>query len=225
MLDFIIFVLFVLVFVGLILFFIINQSNFPGFSGDEVNNSHRPTGFINTQAQPAPKDESKLTRDQYFHRKNIPKNYSYRLKNFLSPAERSFCGVLSRVVDGQNFIFAKVRIADILSPAMFKKNNRSEWQKAFNSISAKHFDFVICDLESIKVQYIIELDDSSHEKQKVKDQFKDAICKSAGLPLVRIKASNFYSTDSIKDQIENVINPSAFEITESPKINQYGIYD
>lgn len=219
MLNFIFFIFFVVFVLGLVWFFIMNREKFSGSFGNVANKNHGQTLSMDTQAQPITKHESDSVSYSDFHIKKRPESYSYRLKNFLSPAERSFCGVLSRVVDGQNFIFAKVRVADILSPAMFKNSNRSEWQKAFNSISSKHFDFIVCDLKTIKVQYVIELDDSSHKTQKAKDQFKDAICHSAGLPLVRIRASKFYSTESIKDQIEHVIKPSGFEVSEFSNIN------
>lgn len=208
MLEFIIFVLFVVFVLGLVWFFIMNLEKFSGFLGNSAKNNQDQTLSIDTQAQPIAKNESDSESYSDFHIKKSPGTYSYRLKDFLSPSERSFCGVLSRVVDGQNFIFAKVRVADILSPAMFRYKNRSEWQRAFNFISSKHFDFVVCDLKSIKVQYVIELDDFSHnnKNQKVKDHFKDSICKAAGLPLIRIRASHSYSTELIKEQIENFIN-------------------
>lgn len=215
MLNFIFFIFFVVFILGLVCFFIMNLEKCSGSSDNVSNNNHDQTLSMDTQAQSITKHKS----DSDFHIKNRPQTYSYMLKDFLSPSERSFCGVLSRVIGGQNFIFAKVRVADILSPSMFRNKNRSEWQRAFNFISSKHFDFVVCDLKSIKVRYVIELDDSSHKTQKSKDQFKDAICHSAGLPLVRIRASKFYSTESIKDQIEHVIKLSGFEISEFSNIN------
>jgi hypothetical protein len=70
--------------------------------------------------------------------------YPYQLSKYLlSKAERSFYGVLSQVIGDSGLIFTKVRIADVLSPG--KSLDRSNWQKAFNAISSKHFDFLICD--------------------------------------------------------------------------------
>ena len=68
---------------------------------------------------------------------------AYRQKEFLSPAERSFLDVLSQAAGDEWRVFAKVRIADVLTPA--KGMSRSRWQSAFNAISAKHFDFLLCD--------------------------------------------------------------------------------
>lgn len=68
---------------------------------------------------------------------------AYRQKEFLSSAERSFLGVLNQAADDDWGVFAKMRIADVLTPA--KGMSRSRWQSAFNAISAKHFDFLLCD--------------------------------------------------------------------------------
>ena len=59
-----------------------------------------------------------------------------------TPAERSFLGALHLACDDKTVVFGKVRIADILKPN--KRLNRSQWQTAFNKISSKHFDFVVC---------------------------------------------------------------------------------
>lgn len=56
----------------------------------------------------------------------------------LSPAERSFFGVLQQVVASEYLIFAKVRLADVVRPV--RGGSRSVWQSAFNRISGKHVD-------------------------------------------------------------------------------------
>lgn len=43
--------------------------------------------------------------------------HPYRqLNTLLTPAERSFYGVLTQTVNGNTLIFAKVRVADVLTP-------------------------------------------------------------------------------------------------------------
>lgn len=71
---------------------------------------------------------------------------------------------------------------------------RSNWQRAFNRISAKHLDFILCDPQSCAVKLAIELDDASHDsaKRQARDTFLDAACQSAGLPLLRIRAARGY---------------------------------
>ncbi|MDF2181880.1 DUF2726 domain-containing protein [Neptuniibacter sp. CAU 1671] len=118
----------------------------------------------------------------------------YRQKQTLfTPAERSFLGVLDQVIDKQQYrVFGKVRVADLIEPN--PSCNRSQWQKAFNAISAKHFDFVICTADTLSPVCVIELDDKSHNQKhrQQRDELLDSVCVDAGLPLIRIPAKRAY---------------------------------
>ncbi len=88
-------------------------------------------------------------------------SYPYDKHNTLfSAAERSFYGVLNQAADGEAIVFGKVRVGDVLKTK--KGLNASERQKAFNRISAKHFDFVLCKPDDLSIMAAVELDDSSH---------------------------------------------------------------
>ncbi|MDM8516386.1 DUF2726 domain-containing protein [Desulfobacterales bacterium HSG16] len=72
-----------------------------------------------------------------------PIEYLYqKIDTLFSPAERSFLGVLNQAVDENTQVFGKVRVADVITPK--KGMPRGEWQKSFNKISGKHFDFLLC---------------------------------------------------------------------------------
>lgn len=87
----------------------------------------------------------------------------YRMDTPLfTPAERSFLGVLDQAVAGRYRVFGKVRLADVIDVA--RTRDRSARQTAFNRISSKHFDFVLCDPSDLSVVCAIELDDRSHGK-------------------------------------------------------------
>ena len=134
---------------------------------------------------------------------------SYRkLPNFLSPAERSFYGVLDLAVSENFLLFTKVRVADVISPA--KGMNKSEWQSAFNKISAKHFDFVLCDKKDLSVLCVIELDDKSHAQKKVvaRDKLLNSACKTADLPLIRFKAQSSYQRSVIEESLSTLLPKS-----------------
>ncbi len=61
--------------------------------------------------------------------------FPYQLSTYLlSKAERSFYGVLVQATGNSGLVFSKVRVADVISPK--KGLNRSEWQRAFNAVSA-----------------------------------------------------------------------------------------
>ena len=85
-----------------------------------------------------------------------------------SPAERSFLGVLSEAIGDEAQIFGKVRVADVIMPK--KGMSRGEWQKAFNKISGKHFDFILCDKGDLSIICAVELDDSSHQSKSRKER-------------------------------------------------------
>ena len=134
--------------------------------------------------------------------------FGYRRKPYLlSKAERSFYGVLTQAVGDKALIFSKVRVADVLAPQ--KGLNRSSWQRAFNQISAKHFDFLLCDPQDCAVKLAIELDDASHgsAKRQKRDAFLEQACESAGLPLLRIRAARGYGVADIRQQVEAMLFP------------------
>jgi len=122
-----------------------------------------------------------------------------RRKTLFTAAERSFLGVLDSIIDPrQHRIFGKVRVADLIEPE--PNPNRSQWQKAFNRISAKHFDFVICKTDDLTPVCAIELDDASHKqnKRQQRDEMLEAICKQVGMELVRVPAKRGYQKAEVE---------------------------
>jgi hypothetical protein len=98
----------------------------------------------------------------------------------LTPAERSFFGVLQQSVASDYIIFSKVRLADIVRPS---NSSHSAWQAAFNRITGKHVDFVICEPGRVNVVAAIELDDRSHETLEAgfRDNLVDSALTDAGI--------------------------------------------
>lgn len=146
-------------------------------------------------------------------------SFTYRRKPYLlSKAERSFYGVLSQAVAGKALIFSKVRVADVITPQ--QGLTRSNWQRAFNKISAKHLDFILCDPQSCAVKLAIELDDASHDsaKRQARDSFLDAACQSAGLPLLRIRAARGYVVADLRCDIDAILFPALQQESPETKI-------
>nr|WP_274522501.1 DUF2726 domain-containing protein [Halorhodospira halochloris] len=81
-----------------------------------------------------------------------------------SPAERSFLGVLDQAAGYDYRVFGKVRVADVVKVRSMA--DRRAWQRAFNQISSKHFDFILCAKDDLSVVAAVELDDKSHQKGK-----------------------------------------------------------
>ena len=129
-----------------------------------------------------------------------------------TPAERSFLGVLDQASAGRYRIFGKVRIADVVLPV--KGLDRSAWTTVFNRIKAKHFDFVLCDPQTLKVKAVIELNDKSHlsSRRIERDELVGRACADAGLALRMVKAQRNYSLNVVKhivDEIETELRVEA----------------
>ncbi|OQY55820.1 MAG: topoisomerase [Candidatus Parabeggiatoa sp. nov. 2] len=135
--------------------------------------------------------------------------YPYQKQGLLfSPAERSFLSVLSQVVREDIQVFGKVRVADVITPR--KNMSRREWQKAFNKISAKHFDFLLCEKTDVSIICAIELDDKSHQsnRRKSRETFLENACRSAGVPLARFPVRATYNISEIKKALSEYTSSS-----------------
>ncbi|MBA2484002.1 MAG: DUF2726 domain-containing protein [Nitrosomonas sp.] len=123
-----------------------------------------------------------------------------------SNAEHSFFLVLKQAFSDEYEILAKVRIADVLLPVKgLTPKNRSA---AFYKITSKHFDYVLCDKQTLAVKAVIELDDKSHNQKKVKnrDAFVEKACESAGLKLIRFQCKVNYQIQAIRNSVFNAIH-------------------
>lgn len=102
---------------------------------------------------------------------------------FFSWTESSFYRALEVAVTGRYLIFPKVRLLDICDVSQTE-------QAAFNRVSAKHVDFLLCDRGSYKPVAAIEVDGSSHERaDRIKrDAFVDELFAHLEVPLLRFRA-------------------------------------
>jgi Protein of unknown function (DUF2726) len=141
-----------------------------------------------------------------------------------SPAERSLLGVLEQAVGKEFRIFGKVRAADIV--LVKATADRGSWQDAFNRISAKHFDFVLCDIKDLAVRCAIEVIDKFHDfpRSQDRDGLLEVICKTISLPLVQLQARHDYSVMEVKTTILAALNvdPEANQ-TDSEKTFSVGM--
>ena len=130
--------------------------------------------------------------------------HTYEAVALLTPAERSFFGVLQQAVASDYQIFVKVRLADIIHP--LRSPSRSGWQSAFNRITGKHVDFVLCDSEGLRVVGVVELDDRTHERfeRGARDGLVDSALAGAGIPVLRIPARQTYSPVQIREQVQSL---------------------
>jgi very-short-patch-repair endonuclease len=126
----------------------------------------------------------------------------------LTDAERSFLGVLEQAVGERYRVYAQVRLADLIS--VKPGTEKSKRTSAQNRINQKHADFVLCEPATLAIVCAVELDDSSHqrEKRKVRDAFVEQACAAAGLPLARFPAKGAYAIQEVRSAILTLLGLS-----------------
>ena len=130
----------------------------------------------------------------------------YLRKSLLTPAERSFFGVLEPILPAGLRVFAKVRLEDIFG--VVSGLERGARQTARNRINRKHVDFLLVRLSDLAPLAGIELDDSSHEQEErqQRDAFVDEVFKSGGIPLLHVTAQKAYNPAEIKAKIAATVS-------------------
>lgn len=131
----------------------------------------------------------------------------YRLRDdFLSPAEFSFYKVLSSVLGTRFAIQSKVRLADIFFVA--RPNENAAY---FSRIAQRHLDFLVCEAATMKPLFGVELDDTSHqrERRQQRDEFVEKVFQAAGLPLLRFAVQREYNPREIAAQVAPLLKDKA----------------
>lgn len=132
-------------------------------------------------------------------------NYVLR-ETLLSPAERSFFDTLKHSASEHYEIFGKVRIADVLMPKINLDHN--SWRISFRKISSKHFDYVLCNKQTLEIVAVIALEDKSHGLCRTTDGdiFVQNICRNSGLPLICFDAKTDNQIQSVRDKLLSSLN-------------------
>jgi very-short-patch-repair endonuclease len=134
--------------------------------------------------------------------KDGTEDYPYEKQQILfTPAERSFFGVLEQAVDGKLRIMGKVRLADVVK--VKNGNSKSARQKALNKIQSKHVDFVACDMATLGVKFVVELDDKSHNqpKRQERDEFVDKALSAAKIPVFHFAVKRTYTIQELQNSL------------------------
>jgi hypothetical protein len=133
---------------------------------------------------------------------------SQRKMNLLSPAERSFFGVLESLDYDGVTIASKVRLADIFGNK--RGLGHGDRHGAPNRITAKHVDFLLIQSSDGRPLLGIELDDASHEEYErgARDLFVESVFSSAGLPILHVAAKTAYDPKEVHRQIDGALQKS-----------------
>ena len=111
-------------------------------------------------------------------------------KPLLTPNEAAFYVELRKIIPPERDISCKCRVEEIMGIAANVSNRNSQR----NRIKSRHVDFVVFDPLTGNVDYVIELDDSSHltNKKQQEDQLKNMLFAQIGIILIRVKAKQRY---------------------------------
>lgn len=147
----------------------------------------------------------KLLADRLRRTGSSAGGYAYDRAPLFSPAERSFLGVLDQALGAEYRVFGKVRVADVLVVA--RGTDEAKRRSAFNRISAKHLDFVVCAPDDLRVLCAIELNDASHKQaaRRDRDDMLAEACRSADLPLVFFAAKHAYSIAEVREAVRQAM--------------------
>jgi hypothetical protein len=106
--------------------------------------------------------------------------YEYTAKALLTETEKRFYNCLAQITNARCRIQVKPRLADVFQ--------HERTNGAFQMISQKHVDFLICRNEDWMPMLGIELDDDSHQRadRKGRDMFVNNLFASTGVPLLRL---------------------------------------
>jgi hypothetical protein len=133
-----------------------------------------------------------------------PSKLPYQCRpEFLTPAELVFFRALEEAVDGKFYVFAKVRIGDLLC-VIEGTENAGAW---FGKIGQKHVDFMLAEKKEVKPVLVIELDDSSHDlpHRQERDVFVDEALKTAGLAILRVTCAKDYAVAALEQSIRRAV--------------------
>lgn len=123
--------------------------------------------------------------------------YSYTAKSLMmTQTESEFFSKLNHVVSERYYVFPQVHLSALLD----HKVKGQDWKFAFRHINGKSVDFVLCDKETLRPTYAIELDDLTHKQsdRRKRDAEVERIFEEANLPLVRFKNKNVSETEIIQ---------------------------
>lgn len=123
----------------------------------------------------------------------------YRRKFLLTKNEYWFYKSLKEIADKYDFaVLAKIRFADLVEVSA--EADKKEYMKYFGKIKSKHIDFILCKKDNLYPELLIELNDSSHNKEdRIKrDDFVKKIAEKVGYKMVFVDGTQNLEETIIK---------------------------
>lgn len=126
----------------------------------------------------------------------------YRKKRILTEHERNFYSHLKAVSEELGLIcMCQVCLSEIV----FVPRGTENYMSWFGYLRGRHVDFVLCN-QDFSTAVVIELDDSSHdrEKRKERDEKVNKILESAGIKIIHFR---YWTPEQIKKEVTEIVKP------------------
>lgn len=134
--------------------------------------------------------------------KSIFNEMPYKRKRVLSNHEKNFYKALKPIADELNLILmCQVNLSELVYIPKGTENYMS-W---FGYLRERHVDFVLCN-QDFSTAVVIELDDSSHdrEKRKERDEKVNKILESAGIKIIHFRN---WTPEQVKKEVTEIVKP------------------
>ena len=137
--------------------------------------------------------------------KPVKERMPFRLrKQFLSFTELALLNSLQEMAEGRYIICPKVALNDI-----YYIQRPNENVHFYNKIFRKHVDFLLCEPDSMKPAFGVELvKPVAKDETRSADQYMEDLFLSAGLPLVHVRSSEKYELEELVHLFQLAIQKS-----------------
>ena len=130
-------------------------------------------------------------------------DYHYGRKDaVMTSVEASFYNVLLRVAGDRYYIFPQIHLSALLT----NQTRGRYWKAAFQRINRVSVDYVLCEKQTMRPVYAVELDDATHdtEKRRARDDGVNRMLASVNIPLVRFRNVGGMTDEQIANQFAEV---------------------
>ena len=111
----------------------------------------------------------------------------------MTQAEAAFYDRLLNIAGNRYYIFPQIHLSSLLT----NQTKGRYWKAAFQRINRTSVDYVLCNKQTMRPVYAVELDDVTHDtaERRVRDEGVNKMLQSVNMPLVR-----FRNVGSLTDQ-------------------------
>lgn len=156
----------------------------------------------NRESEIKVQQEKKQKAREVYQNEVVDEGLAYKKGTFLTDREKRFYPHLKEVADKLGYtISMKPRLGDLVTGA--HKQYSSQGGKELFKVQRKHVDFALFDPETQEIKLIIELDDTTHDRQDRvnRDVFVDNVLEGTGYRILHV-----YGPENLEEEILKKLN-------------------